>query len=41
MAGGYFANEDDDVSTDYPMDESVNKEAELIKEMMVRMKKVL
>jgi hypothetical protein len=41
MAGGYFANEDDDVSTDYPMDESVNKEAELIKEMMVRMKKFL
>ena len=41
MAGGYFADEDDDVSTDYPMDESAINEAKLIKEMMERMKKFL
>lgn len=43
LAGGYFENEeeDDDVSTDYPLDESAVKEAQLIKEMMNRMKKFM
>jgi hypothetical protein len=42
LAGGYFENEDDDdISTDYPIDESVKKETQLIKEMMDRMKKFM
>jgi hypothetical protein len=43
LAGGYFENEeeDEDVSTDYPLDESAQKEAKLIKEMMERMKKFI
>lgn len=43
LAGGYFENEeeDEDVSTDFPLDESAQKEAKLIKEMIERMKKFI